>query len=162
LRLRASPGLVAPPRADPPGAVIAHRCQHRDCVKLAHLYLSDPVQRVADTTAAGRMQCGEDHWNHKLTWDAVHLTRESQDPTDVLADRYRVAPATITRYALGDAGVTHPSVAVLRGEADADVWKPCRWSKSAFRRSGHDVGWAVMAGPTPTVAAAIVDDSPPG
>jgi AcrR family transcriptional regulator len=80
----------------PGGAVIAHRCPHRDCVELAHLYLSSRKRRAADTTAAGRMAHGEAHWNHILTWDAVRRIRAGQEPTSVLAARYHVAPATIS------------------------------------------------------------------
>jgi hypothetical protein len=79
----------------PRGAVIGHRCQHRDCVEVSHLYLTDRKRRAADTTSAGRVAHGEDHWNHKLTWESVRLIRASKEPTSVLAARYEVAPATI-------------------------------------------------------------------
>jgi hypothetical protein len=80
----------------PEGAVIAHSCHHRDCVAASHLYVTDPRERAAETTAAGRMHPGENHWNHKLTWEAVRHIRLSHETTRKLADRYGVAPATIT------------------------------------------------------------------
>ena len=79
----------------PDGAVIAHSCHSRDCLEPAHLYLTDPSRRAADTTSAARMHPGEDHWNHKLTWEAVHLIRRSQESTAVLSARYHVAPSTV-------------------------------------------------------------------
>jgi hypothetical protein len=80
----------------PKGAVIAHACHQGDCVEPSHLYMTDPRERAADTTAAGRMHTGEDHWNHKLTWEAVRHIRRSHETTRNLADLYGVAPATIT------------------------------------------------------------------
>jgi hypothetical protein len=79
----------------PGGAVVAHSCPHRDCLNVAHMYLTEAGDRASTTASLGRMAHGEKHWNHILTWESVHLIRKSHESTQLLATHFGVTPATI-------------------------------------------------------------------
>jgi hypothetical protein len=79
----------------PAGAVVAHSCPHRDCVKETHMYLTDAGDRASTTASLGHMAHGEKHWNHKLTWQSVRLIRTSHESTHVLADQFGVTTGAI-------------------------------------------------------------------
>lgn len=48
-----------------PGVVVAHRCDTRHCVAIAHLVAATQAENLADMVAKGRSNRGERHWNWK-------------------------------------------------------------------------------------------------
>jgi len=62
------------------------------------------VQRIADEVAAGIFARGERHWNAKLSEANARGILASDDPRGVLADRFGVAPSTVSSTRRGRTG----------------------------------------------------------
>lgn len=88
------------------GMDACHTCDVRLCVNPDHLYEGTRRQNMADATARGRHNkpSGERHWRSKLTDREVAAMREaaaSGAAYSLLALRYRVHPATVSRIVRG-------------------------------------------------------------
>lgn len=60
-----------------PGQDVRHSCHNRDCVNGRHLSVGSRLQNMQDMVDAGRSLVGELQPNHKLTWAAVMVARQS-------------------------------------------------------------------------------------
>lgn len=90
----------------PTGMDVCHRCDVRNCVNPAHLYVGTRRQNMADCTARARHNkpCGESHWAAKLTAAEVtsirRLRARGVKVTDVAA-RFCINAGTVSRIARG-------------------------------------------------------------
>lgn len=90
--------------AFPPDVKMRHTCDNRRCCNPAHLKpgtqadnMQDRMQREGYKT----MRRGEEHGRSKLTQDAVRAIRASNEPQRVLAARYGISDAHISRIRSG-------------------------------------------------------------
>jgi hypothetical protein len=89
----------------PPGMYVLHRCDNRNCVNPAHLYLGTHLANIHDMVAKQRHQYGEAHFRHKLTERIVRDMRRryySGQATQVqLAAEYGIHNRTAQRAIIG-------------------------------------------------------------
>ena len=90
----------------PVGADVCHRCDVRNCVNPAHLYVGTRRQNMADCTARGRHNKprGSSHWSAKLTDDQVREIRaryQAGEAQTRIAKDLNVNSGTISRIARG-------------------------------------------------------------
>ena len=86
----------------PVGMDVCHRCDVRNCVNPAHLYVGTRRQNMADCTARNRHNkpIGEKHWRAKLSTEQVQIIRDrhnSGQSNSVIAADIGVHNATISR-----------------------------------------------------------------
>ena len=83
----------------PDGLHVLHRCDTRDCVNAAHLFLGTNDDNVADRVSKGRSasQRGSRNPRAKLTQEQVEAIRAEAGKTNtaVLAARYGVSRKTV-------------------------------------------------------------------
>lgn len=81
----------------PAGYRVVNTCQPVDCVNGAHLVMGkDGVQNKVGA-ARDRISWGEARPGHKLTVARVRIILGSDQPSRVLAQRYKVHPYTIDK-----------------------------------------------------------------
>lgn len=82
----------------PKGLFVCHRCDNPSCVNPDHLFAGTPMQNTKDMVAKGRQNIayGERQGTSKLTDEAVHAIRSSNELQRVLADRYGVTQSLIS------------------------------------------------------------------
>lgn len=90
--------------AVPAGMDTCHRCDVRNCVNPAHLYVGTRRQNMADCTARGRHNKprGEAHWCAKLTAaevGALRARRAKGETVVSLAASFGIHHATVSRIA---------------------------------------------------------------
>lgn len=86
---------------------VCHRCDVRNCVNPAHLYVGSRAENMADCTARQRHNKphGEKHWCAKLSAGAVaeiRVRRSAGDLISVIARDFDVHHSTVLRIARGD------------------------------------------------------------
>lgn len=90
----------------PEGMVVMHTCDNPPCFRLDHLRLGTQADNIADMMAKGRHRSGitrnfgEANGMTHLTWEQVDEIREAIAAGEIqrrIAERYGVAPSTITR-----------------------------------------------------------------
>lgn len=80
---------------------VLHNCDVRICVNPAHLRLGTNEENMADRDRKGRMPHGERCAAAKLTPDQVREIRASTEPVKVLAERYGIHSAHVSKVRLG-------------------------------------------------------------
>lgn len=95
-------------RPIPKGMLVCHRCDRPRCVNPYHLFLGTARDNIQDMWQKGRgskpplsTRKGEKVPAHKLTEADVTAIRLSDEPQRVLAERYGVRPANISRIKTG-------------------------------------------------------------
>lgn len=83
------------------GMCVLHRCDVRNCVNPAHLFLGSNEDNMADMVAKGRSASGERGARARLTESDVSAIRSSGDPVGVLAARYGVRSCTVSNIRAG-------------------------------------------------------------
>lgn len=84
-------GYVLTHGAIPARLWVLHNCDNPRCVRPDHLYAGTPQQNTRDRDARGR------GGSYKLTGEAARAIIASDDPIDVLAQRFGVSGNTIRR-----------------------------------------------------------------
>jgi hypothetical protein len=87
----------------PPGRHVLHKCDVRNCVRPAHLFLGDQISNNADMRAKGRQSRhggarGVKHWAAKMTPTTVERCRAAYARgvgIHELARRFNLAPSGI-------------------------------------------------------------------
>ena len=89
----------------PPKLFVLHKCDNRKCINPDHLYLGTQADNVRDQIERSGSnwpdQSGENHSQHKLTWDKVREIRSSKLSTYTLARIYGMSPSQMSRIKLG-------------------------------------------------------------
>jgi hypothetical protein len=95
----------------PEGLCVLHRCDNPSCVNPSHLFLGTKKDNTQDALKKGRLKCrwpklyGEQHPQHKLTWDQVREVRKRYSLGRVtqrqLAKEFSVDPMTICNVVNG-------------------------------------------------------------
>lgn len=85
----------------PDGMRVLHRCDNPPCVRPDHLFLGTPKDNNADMSAKGRSTWGERSASRILSDDQVLAMRLSDEPVDVLAERFGVRPLTVWNIKTG-------------------------------------------------------------
>ncbi|WP_426565383.1 HNH endonuclease [Angustibacter sp. McL0619] len=83
------------------GQCIVSTCREPYCVALAHLARQCAQERGRRMVELEVMPAGEDHWNHKLTWESVDVIRRSTEPAARLAAVFHVSTSTISMVRSG-------------------------------------------------------------
>ena len=60
-----------------PKLQVCHKCDNPACVRPDHLFVGTSRDNLMDASAKGRLNHGEDRYNHKLTEDDVRMIRSS-------------------------------------------------------------------------------------
>ena len=81
----------------PIGNWVLHKCDNTSCVNPHHLYLGTPKENAQDRMRKNRSPVGEQHPNSKLYREAIFDIRKSPESTSVLARKWGVNRATISR-----------------------------------------------------------------
>lgn len=94
-------GIALPPDMD-----ACHRCDVRNCVEPAHLYVGTRRQNMADCTARGRHNkpVGAAHWRAKLSDTEVTELRRRRalgETTTSIAEAFGINTGTVSRIARG-------------------------------------------------------------
>jgi hypothetical protein len=89
--------------AIPPSAHICHICDHPHCVNPTHLFAGTSAENIQDAAAKGRMEHGEDRYNHKLTEQAVRIIRASPSSSRIEAAKWDVSKTVILNIRKGAA-----------------------------------------------------------
>ena len=89
----------------PKGMVVCHKCDVTDCINPSHLFIGSQADNVEDCRKKGRVNFGENHWNSKLTVEAVldiktHLRNKTMRGV-ALAKKYGVTAAVIYHIKAG-------------------------------------------------------------
>ena len=81
----------------PPGKLVCHSCDVRQCVNPDHLFLGTPRENADDMILKGRSRRGEKNHAARLTWEQVQLMRK------LLADGKLTQPeaAVLCRVSIG-------------------------------------------------------------
>lgn len=94
---------IGPPPDGKPES--AHACRNRHCCAPAHLRWADRKEQAQDKERDGTMVRGEQHALAKLTANQVKAIRseyaEGSTTQQVLADRYGVQQAAVSKIVLG-------------------------------------------------------------
>jgi hypothetical protein len=85
----------------PNGMVIMHSCDNPPCVNPDHLNVGTKADNNADTAKKNRHNYGTDHWNGRLSRQAIADILASTDQQSVLARRYGVCQSHISRIKSG-------------------------------------------------------------
>lgn len=99
----------------PDGMIVMHLCDHPACFRLDHLSLGTTLDNARDAASKGRQNKGTDCHSAKLTEETVLSIYNSAEYGNVLAARYGVADATISRIRSGETwrhltGHPHPKL----------------------------------------------------
>jgi hypothetical protein len=91
----------------PAGMNVCHTCDVRHCVNPAHLFLGTYSDNMRDAARKGRMdwkpgevrnlRVGSAHHSAKLNEDDIRAIRASTEKGAVLAERYCIAPTTLSK-----------------------------------------------------------------
>jgi len=84
----------------PPGLVVMHSCDVRDCVNPAHLSLGTQGDNIRDGVSRGRYRVGRPS-KRKLTDAQIDHVRTSPDRGVALARRYGVSAACVSQIRRG-------------------------------------------------------------
>lgn len=82
----------------PPGMLVCHTCDNRDCINPDHLFLGTNKMNMADCVSKGRIARGTKQGASKLTNGDVHFIRNELArgiTCEELGERYCVADTTI-------------------------------------------------------------------
>lgn len=87
----------------PEGLCVLHRCDNPPCINPSHLFLGTPLDNSNDKIAKGRNRkaAGERHWKAKLTYLQVEAIRNESGVQDLIAKKYGVSQATVSRIKIG-------------------------------------------------------------
>lgn len=100
-----------------PGLYVCHRCDVRNCINPAHLFLGTGLDNMRDASLKGRLPRGESSWNAVLSQDDIVSI------SSLYADGVR-AVALAKRF-----GVTRNYILdILAGKSWAHVEKPVEYS----------------------------------
>lgn len=87
----------------PAGALVCHSCDTPSCVNPQHLFLGTPKDNTTDALRKGRLRRGSECGRSSLTNESVLDIRMSTDSLSVLAGRYRVSKAMVSKIRRGEA-----------------------------------------------------------
>lgn len=79
----------------PEGKLVCHRCDVRNCVNPAHLFLGSHSDNMQDAVAKGRAARGTRQGLAKLTEDNVRTIRSSTESCYKLAKKFSVSHTTV-------------------------------------------------------------------
>lgn len=85
----------------PPPLILCHTCDNRQCVNPDHLFIGTKGDNIRDAVRKGRYPVGERHWAAKLTDEQASAIKTSGERQHVLARRYGVSQALISRIKVG-------------------------------------------------------------
>jgi hypothetical protein len=86
-----------------PGLHVAHACDNRRCINLAHLFLATARENNHDMIAKGRARIiGEHNGNARLRAVDVATIRQSRETTRCLAARYGLTSRYIRKIRAGE------------------------------------------------------------
>lgn len=87
--------------AIPAGICVLHKCDNPLCVNPDHLFLGTHAENMADMKEKGRSTAGERSTRAKLTSEMVAEIRSSSHPNKIIANRFGVAPSTVSHIRRG-------------------------------------------------------------
>jgi hypothetical protein len=83
------------------GQFACHTCDNPSCVRPDHLFWGSPAENMQDASAKGRTCHSENHYQAKLTVEAVRLLREGKITDKQCADTFGVSRSAATMARLG-------------------------------------------------------------
>jgi hypothetical protein len=89
----------------PEGLCVLHSCDTPECVNPDHLFLGTVVDNNADMREKGRHQHGETHVCAVLTDDEAREIYDSDEPNNVLAERFGISSSVISGIRHGRAWI---------------------------------------------------------